>query len=151
MTDFAVALGWLVAAGFVVAYTEGRSVSPSTTTVTVGWLFAAITGVMVAVVIGIGRVARHRIHLGVRDAEEALRVANSTRYGLAASVFTSRAELAHRFAAGIESGMVHLNHGTASQAHVPFGGRKDSGAGAFSIGPTARDFFTAVKVIYSRW
>lgn len=87
----------------------------------------------------------------VRDADEALRVANSTRYGLAASVFTSRPELARRFAAGIESGMVHINHGTASQAHVPFGGRKDSGVGAFSIGPTARDFFTTVKVIYSKW
>ena len=87
----------------------------------------------------------------VRDAEEALRVANSTRYGLAASVFTSRAEVARRFAAGIESGMVHLNHGTASQAHVPFGGRKASGAGAYSIGPTAREFFTSVKAIYSKW
>ena len=87
----------------------------------------------------------------VRDADEALRVANSTRYGLAASVFTARADVARRFAAGIESGMIHVNHGTASQAHVPFGGRKDSGAGAFSIGPTARDFFTTVKVIYSKW
>ena len=38
----------------------------------------------------------------VRDADEALRVANSTRYGLAASVFTSRADVARRFAAGIE-------------------------------------------------
>ena len=87
----------------------------------------------------------------VRDVEEALRIANSTRYGLAASIFTSRAEVARRFAAGLESGMIHLNHGTASQAHVPFGGRKDSGAGAFSIGPTARDFHTSVKVIYSKW
>ncbi len=87
----------------------------------------------------------------VRDEQEALRVANSTRYGLAASVFTSRPDVAHRFASQIESGMVHLNHGTASQAHVPFGGRKESGAGAFSIGPTARDFFTSVKVIYTKW
>ena len=47
--------------------------------------------------------------------------------------------------------MIHINHGTASQAHVPFGGRKDSGQGAFSIGPTARDFFTVVKVVYAKW
>ena len=86
-----------------------------------------------------------------RDADQALQVANSTRYGLAASVFTSRADLERRFAAEIESGMIHLNHGTASQAHVPFGGRKDSGCGPFSIGPTARDFFTAVKVVYTKW
>jgi aldehyde dehydrogenase (NAD+) len=58
--------------------------------------------------------------------------------------------LASEFARRLETGMVHINHGTASQAHVPFGGRKDSGQGAFSIGPTAQDFYTAVKTIYVR-
>lgn len=86
-----------------------------------------------------------------RDVEGAISIANATRYGLAASVFTSRMGLANRFAATIETGMVHINHGTASQAHVPFGGRKDSGQGAFSIGPTARDFFTTVKAVYGKW
>jgi aldehyde dehydrogenase (NAD+) len=47
--------------------------------------------------------------------------------------------------------MIHINHGTASQAHVPFGGRKDSGQGAFSIGPTAKHFFTNVKTVYASW
>lgn len=87
----------------------------------------------------------------VHDAEEAVSVANGTRYGLAAAVFTSRPELMHKFVAGIETGMIHVNHGTASQAHVPFGGRKDSGQGAFSIGPTAKDFFTNVKAVYVKW
>ena len=87
----------------------------------------------------------------MREPEEAISNANGTRYGLAASVFTSRTDLAHRFAARIETGMIHINHGTASQAHVPFGGRKDSGQGAFSIGPTARNFFTSVKTIYAKW
>ena len=87
----------------------------------------------------------------VRDADEAIAVANSTRYGLAAAAFTSRMELVNRFVARIEAGMIHINHGTASQAHVPFGGRKDSGQGAFSIGPTARDFFTNVKAVYAKW
>lgn len=87
----------------------------------------------------------------VRGADEAIAVANDTRYGLAAAVFTSRTELMSRFAASIEAGMIHINHGTASQAHVPFGGRKDSGQGAFSIGPTARDFFTNVKAVYAKW
>jgi aldehyde dehydrogenase (NAD+) len=86
----------------------------------------------------------------VPDAESAIRVANDTRYGLAASVFTSRMSLASEFARRLETGMVHINHGTASQAHVPFGGIKDSGQGAFSIGPTAQDFYTAVKTIYVR-
>jgi alpha-ketoglutaric semialdehyde dehydrogenase len=87
----------------------------------------------------------------VRTVEEAIAVANGTRYGLAASVFTSRLGLAQRFVAAMETGMVHMNHGTASQAHVPFGGRKDSGQGAFSIGPTAREFFTTVKAVYGKW
>jgi aldehyde dehydrogenase (NAD+) len=44
--------------------------------------------------------------------------------------------------------MAHINHGTASQAHVPFGGVKDSGLGAFSIGPTVKDAFTNIKTVY---
>ncbi len=87
----------------------------------------------------------------VRDAEEAILIANGTPYGLAAAVFTSRQDLIQKFVAGIESGMVHINHGTASQAHVPFGGRRDSGYGAFSIGPTARDFYSKLKVVYVKW
>ena len=87
----------------------------------------------------------------VREPDEAIAIANGTRYGLAASVFTSRMDLAHRFATRIETGMIHINHGTASQAHVPFGGKKDSGQGAFSIGPTARNFFTSPKAIYAKW
>ena len=87
----------------------------------------------------------------VPDADTALAIANGTRYGLAAAVFTSRPDLMHKFAMGIETGMIHINHGTASQAHVPFGGRKDSGQGAFSIGPSARDFFTTVKAVYVKW
>jgi aldehyde dehydrogenase (NAD+) len=87
----------------------------------------------------------------VRDAEQAIQIANATRYGLAAAVFTSRAELAHKMTAHIQTGMIHVNHGTASQAHVPFGGRKDSGQGAFSIGPSAKDFFTNIKAVYEKW
>jgi aldehyde dehydrogenase (NAD+) len=89
--------------------------------------------------------------LRVRDFDEAIAVANSTRYGLAASLFTSRVSLIDEFTRRVEAGMIHVNHGTASQAHVPFGGVKDSGQGAYSIGPTAREFFTNVKAIYVRW
>ena len=87
----------------------------------------------------------------VKDAEEAIRVANSTKYGLAASVFTTRLDVISKALRRIQAGMIHINHGTASQAHVPFGGWKDSGQGAFSIGPTARDFFTTNKTIYAKW
>jgi len=87
----------------------------------------------------------------VRDAEEAVCIANQTRYGLAAAVFTSRIDLARKVLSRIDAGMIHINHGTASQAHVPFGGHKESGLGAFSIGPTAKEFFTNVKAVYANW
>jgi alpha-ketoglutaric semialdehyde dehydrogenase len=89
--------------------------------------------------------------LRVRDFDEAIAVANSTRYGLAASLFTSRVSCIDEFARRVEAGMIHINHGTASQAHVPFGGVKESGQGAYSIGPSAREFFTNVKAVYIRW
>jgi alpha-ketoglutaric semialdehyde dehydrogenase len=87
----------------------------------------------------------------VKNAEEAFAVANATRYGLAASLFTGNRHLVDEFVRRVDSGMVHVNHGTASQAHVPFGGVKDSGQGAFSIGPTVKDAFTNVKTVYIKW
>ena len=84
----------------------------------------------------------------VRNAEEAFRIANSTRYGLAAALFTRNRHLVHEFLRHVECGMAHINHGTASQAHIPFGGVKDSGQGAFSIGPTVKDAFTNIKTVY---
>jgi len=89
--------------------------------------------------------------LRVRDLDDAIAIANSTRYGLAASLFTSRLSYIHEFTGRVKAGMIHVNHGTASQAHVPFGGVKDSGQGAYSIGPTAREFYTNAKAIYVRW
>jgi aldehyde dehydrogenase (NAD+) len=87
----------------------------------------------------------------VKGPEEAFEVANRTRYGLAASLFTANPHLVNEFIQHVDSGMVHVNHGTASQAHIPFGGVKDSGQGAFSIGPTVKDAFTNVKTVYIKW
>jgi alpha-ketoglutaric semialdehyde dehydrogenase len=87
----------------------------------------------------------------VRHLDDAITMANSTRYGLAASLFTSQLSYVHEFATRVQAGMIHVNHGTASQAHVPFGGVKDSGQGAYSIGPTVGEFYTNVKAIYVRW
>ena len=89
--------------------------------------------------------------LRVRDLDEAITIANGTRYGLAASLFTSQLNHIHQFTGRVRAGMIHVNHGTASQAHIPFGGVKDSGQGAYSIGPTAREFYTNAKAVYVRW
>ncbi len=80
--------------------------------------------------------------------EEALELANDIEYGLTASVFTQQLDLAGRFVDGIQSGMVHVNHGTAIESHVPFGGVKSSGFGPGSIGSTTKDFFTDIKTVY---
>ena len=89
--------------------------------------------------------------LRVRELDEAIAIANGTKYGLAASVFTSRPSHIDAFTRRVEAGMIHVNHGTASQAHVPFGGVKQSGQGAYSIGHSAREFYTNAKVIYVKW
>jgi aldehyde dehydrogenase (NAD+) len=80
--------------------------------------------------------------------EEAVELANATDYGLAAAVFTNNLEAAQTIPELLDCGMVHINHGTASQAHIPFGGVKKSGFGPFSIGHTNQEFFTNVKAVY---
>jgi acyl-CoA reductase-like NAD-dependent aldehyde dehydrogenase len=66
----------------------------------------------------------------VRDAEEALRLANDTRYGLAASVFGERRR-AERVARGIDAGAVNVNDVIVNYVavDVPMGGWKQSGIG----------------------
>lgn len=86
--------------------------------------------------------------ISVRDVNQAFEVANSVEYGLAASVFTRDIDEALRFVRESESGMVHVNHGTNSEAHMPFGGIKGSGLGAYSIGHSNQEFFTNVKTAY---
>jgi acyl-CoA reductase-like NAD-dependent aldehyde dehydrogenase len=67
----------------------------------------------------------------VRDDEEAVRLANDSRYGLDASVWTSDAEKGERIARRIESGAVCVNDAVVNYLaiEVPFGGMKESGIG----------------------
>jgi aldehyde dehydrogenase (NAD+) len=80
--------------------------------------------------------------------DEAVAVSNETRYGLTASIFTADMDLAHAFIRRSDTGMVHVNHGTTSEGHLPFGGVKQSGQGAYGIGDTSKDFFTQLKAVY---
>ena len=63
------------------------------------------------------------------DAFEAVRLANLSRYGLGASIWTADLELAARLAAEIESGCVFINGTVKSDPRLPFGGVKCSGWG----------------------
>ena len=83
----------------------------------------------------------------VRGAEEAIRVANDTEFGLAAAVFGRDIKRTLDVALRIESGICHINGPTVNdEAQMPFGGVKDSGYGRFG-GKPAIDEFTNVRWI----
>jgi alpha-ketoglutaric semialdehyde dehydrogenase len=85
----------------------------------------------------------------VRDFEEALRVANSVKYGLSSSIYTNDARKIFEFIDRIETGMTHVNAPTvASEAQMPFGGMKATGVGLREIGRVAIDFYTELKAVY---
>ena len=78
---------------------------------------------------------------------EALALANATKYGLAATVWTENLKRAHRVAAHIHSGIVWVNNWLVRDLRTPFGGVKASGVGREG-GFEALRFFTEPKNIY---
>lgn len=76
--------------------------------------------------------------------EEALAMANSVKYGLASSVWTSDLKRAHRVAEKIEAGIVWINCWLLRDLRTPFGGVKASGVGREG-GWEAMRFFTEAK------
>ncbi|MEA2379577.1 MAG: hypothetical protein QOD13_3484 [Thermoleophilaceae bacterium] len=85
--------------------------------------------------------------VSVDSPEEAVRVANDTEYGLAASVFGEDVPTALDLARQIESGICHVNGATVhDEPQMPFGGVKASGFGRFG-GKAAIDEFTELRWI----
>jgi aminomuconate-semialdehyde/2-hydroxymuconate-6-semialdehyde dehydrogenase len=82
--------------------------------------------------------------LPFEDADEAVRLANSTRYGLAASLWTRDLSRAHRVSAQLQSGIVWVNCWMLRDLRTPFGGVKESGVGREG-GMDALRFFTEPK------
>jgi alpha-ketoglutaric semialdehyde dehydrogenase len=85
----------------------------------------------------------------VANFEEALRVANSVKYGLSSSLYTNDARRIFEFIDRIETGITHVNAPTvASEAQIPFGGVKATGVGLREMGRVAIDFYTELKAVY---
>ena len=83
----------------------------------------------------------------VDGADEAVRVANDSEYGLAAAVFGRDVSRALNVAKRLESGICHINGPTVhDEAHAPFGGMKASGYGRFG-GMAAVPEFTELRWI----
>ncbi len=82
--------------------------------------------------------------------EEVLRMANSTSYGLAATVWTSDLKRAHRVADELQSGIVWLNSWLVRDLRTPFGGMKASGVGREG-GWEALRFFTEAKNVFVKY
>ena len=86
----------------------------------------------------------------VNDIDEAIAVANDTPYGLCAGLMTNSLAYVAKFRKQINSGMAMINVPTVgTDYHVPFGGAGASAYGPREMGPSAREFFTSSRTIYT--
>lgn len=84
----------------------------------------------------------------VAGLDEAIQLANHTRYGLSASLFTRDLRSALEYIRRIEVGLVRVNGDTTGvDPHAPFGGVKASSSGSREQGSAAREFYTETKTV----
>jgi acyl-CoA reductase-like NAD-dependent aldehyde dehydrogenase len=79
--------------------------------------------------------------------EEAAQIANSTKYGLAAGIWTRDVKKAHAFAKTVKAGTVWVNTYSPQDNALPFGGYKMSGIGR-ELGGSAIDLYTQTKSVW---
>lgn len=86
--------------------------------------------------------------LGFSTEAEAIKIANDSEYGLAASVFTHDLDCAHRMARAVRAGTVSVNCYSEGSIATPFGGYKSSGFGGRDKGVEAFNQYTELKTVW---
>ncbi len=81
---------------------------------------------------------------------EAIQLANDTNYGLAASIYTSDLNTAHRVSAAIRAGTVSVNCFSEGDITTPFGGFKESGFAGRDKSIFAHEQYTELKTIWMK-
>jgi aldehyde dehydrogenase (NAD+) len=85
----------------------------------------------------------------VETVDEAFAVNNDVRYGLSSSVYTRDVGTAFRALTELDNGITYINAPTiGAEAHLPFGGVKETGNGHREGGWTVYDFYSETKVGY---
>lgn len=85
----------------------------------------------------------------VADADEAFAVNNDVKYGLSSSLYTRNVEVAFRGMAELDNGITYVNAPTiGAEAHLPFGGVKQTGNGHREGGWEVYEFYSETKVCY---
>ncbi len=85
----------------------------------------------------------------VRNFDEAVRVNNGVKYGLSSSVYTRDVNLSFRALQELDNGITYINAPTiGAEAHLPFGGVKQTGNGHREGGWEVYEFYSETKVGY---
>jgi aldehyde dehydrogenase (NAD+) len=123
-------------------YDKGYFIEPT--------IFSGVTGEM--------RIAQEEVFgpvlalMKADDFDDAMRLANSVRFGLSASIVSRDLTRVYQFISGIEAGLITVNLPTAGvEYQLPFGGTRESSYGMREQGPQALDFYTESRTVYLKY